>query len=72
MVMFLLGFALYAKPDLKLQSLEYGFDNYTYYIFQLFCFIGLMTEWWVQHYGKYAKEIKKVIDELKKNNKNPS
>jgi hypothetical protein len=28
--------------------------------------IGLLTEWWVRHYyGKYAKEIKKVIDELK-------
>ncbi len=28
--------------------------------------IGLVTEWWVNFfYGKYAKEIKKVIDELK-------
>jgi len=29
-------------------------------------FMGLALEWWVQYfYGKYAKEIKKVIDELK-------
>ena len=28
--------------------------------------MALITEWWVnQFYGKYAKEIKKVIDELK-------
>ena len=28
--------------------------------------IGVLTEWWVSfYYGKYAKEIKKVIDELK-------
>ncbi len=29
-------------------------------------FIGLITEFWVnQHYGKYAKQIRGVIDELK-------
>ncbi|KQB41106.1 hypothetical protein [Flavobacterium aquidurense] len=28
--------------------------------------IGVFTEWWVSfYYGKYAREIKKVIDELK-------
>jgi hypothetical protein len=28
--------------------------------------MGLALEWWVQYfYGKYAKEIRKVIDELK-------
>ncbi len=28
--------------------------------------IALLTEWWVNHfYGKYAKEIRKIIDELK-------
>lgn len=33
-----------------------------------FCilFMGVALEWWVKYfYGKYAKEIKKVIDELK-------
>ena len=29
-------------------------------------FMGIVLEWWVhEFYGKYAKEIKKVIDELK-------
>ena len=29
-------------------------------------FMAIATEWWVNHfYGKYAKEIRKVIDELK-------
>lgn len=29
-------------------------------------FMGIFVEWWVRiYYGKYAKEIKKVIDELK-------
>lgn len=28
--------------------------------------VGFMTEWWVNYfYGKYAKEIRKIIDELK-------
>ena len=28
--------------------------------------VGFITEWWVNYfYGKYAKEIRKVIDELK-------
>ena len=28
-------------------------------------FMGLALEWWVRHfYGKYAKEIKNVLDEL--------
>jgi len=28
--------------------------------------IAFMTEWWVNHfYGKYAKDIRKIIDELK-------
>ena len=29
-------------------------------------YIGFALEWWVHHfYGKYAKEMRKVIDELK-------
>jgi hypothetical protein len=29
-------------------------------------FMAIATEWWVNHfYGKYAKEIRKVIDEIK-------
>ena len=67
MVMFLLGFALYAKPDLKIAELNNTVLITTLIIISsAILFVGLMTEWWVQHYyGKYAKEIKKVIDELK-------
>ena len=67
MVMFLLGFALYAKPDLKITELNNTVLITTLIIISsAILFVGLMTEWWVQHYyGKYAKEIKKVIDELK-------
>ncbi|MBU0942645.1 MAG: hypothetical protein K2Y30_12040 [Flavobacteriaceae bacterium] len=67
MVMFLLGFALYAKPDLKIAELSNSVLITTLIIISsAILFVGLMTEWWVQHYyGKYAKEIKKVIDELK-------
>ena len=67
MVMFLLGFASYAKPDLKIAELNNTVLITTLIIISsAILFVGLMTEWWVQHYyGKYAKEIKKVIDELK-------
>jgi hypothetical protein len=67
MVMFLLGFALFAKPDLKIAELDNTVLITTLIIISsAILFVGLMTEWWVQHYyGKYAKEIKKVIDELK-------
>ena len=67
MVMFLLGFALYAKPALKIAELSNSVLITTLIIISsAILFVGLMTEWWVQHYyGKYAKEIKKVIEELK-------
>ncbi|MBC5840675.1 hypothetical protein H8R23_04590 [Flavobacterium sp. F-380] len=67
MVMFLLGFALYAKPALKIAELSNSVLITTLIIISsAILFVGLMTEWWVQHYyGKYANEIKKVIEELK-------
>jgi hypothetical protein len=72
MVMFLLGFALYAKPDLKLQSLEYGFDNYTYYHFSAILFYWFNDRVVGTALRKICQRDQKVIDELKKNNKNPS
>ena len=48
-----------------------GFTNYQLiglFSVVVFCmlFMGITLEWWVnKFYGKYAKEIKKVIDELK-------
>jgi hypothetical protein len=48
-----------------------GFTNYQLaglFSVVVFCmlFMGIALEWWVhKFYGKYAKEIRKVIDELK-------
>ncbi|MBF4467595.1 hypothetical protein [Flavobacterium sp. LC2016-12] len=48
-----------------------GFTNYQLiglFSVVVFCmlFMGISLEWWVhKFYGKYAKEIRKVIDELK-------
>jgi hypothetical protein len=67
MVLFLLGFAMYSKPDLQLSGLDNSvLISVLVIISATILFIGLVTEWWVEHYyGKYAKEIRKLIDELK-------
>lgn len=68
-VLFVLGF-LYIGFS-KATDLSNGLDN-----FQLVTLLavvaitvlsmGFSLEWWVQHfYGKYAREIRRVIDELK-------
>ena len=70
MVLFLIGYLYteFAKsPDFQVTS----FTNpqlIGLFTIVAFCilFMGLALEWWVhKFYGKYAKEIKKVIDELK-------
>lgn len=67
MVLFLVGFILNLKPDLEIRNISNAvlIPN----LIAIACailFVGIMLEWWVHHYyGKYAKEIKKVIDELK-------
>ena len=68
-VLFVLGI-LFLEVSKK-QDLSTGLSN----LHLVFLFVavgvtilimGLVLEWWVQHfYGKYAKEIRKVIDELK-------
>lgn len=68
-VLFVLGI-LFLEVSKK-QDLSTGLSN----LHLVFLFVavgvtilimGLALEWWVQHfYGKYAKEIRKVIDELK-------
>jgi len=70
MVLFLIGYLYteFAKsPDFQVNN----FTNpqliglFTIVAFSIL-FMGLALEWWVHYfYGKYAKEIKKVIDELK-------
>lgn len=70
MVLFLIGY-LYAEFT---KSPNFQVSNFTnpqligLFVIVAFSilFMGLALEWWVHHfYGKYAKEIKKVIDELK-------
>lgn len=70
LVVYLLGFYFYGLSKTS-GGLNYEFSNAQ--LFGLFAIIvfailsmGISLEWWVQKfYGKYAKEIKKVIDELK-------
>ncbi|WP_394775175.1 hypothetical protein [Flavobacterium sp.] len=70
MILFLIGF-LYSKfaGSSNFQMLSFSNSQlislFSVIIFSIL-FMGLALEWWVHHfYGKYAKEIKKVIDELK-------
>ncbi|WP_338841764.1 hypothetical protein [Flavobacterium ginsenosidimutans] len=70
LVIYLLGFYFYGLSKTS------GLSNFEFSNGQLIGFfaivvftvlsMGISLEWWVQKfYGKYAKEIKKVIDELK-------
>lgn len=69
LVLFVLGF-LYIGFS-KTTDLSNGLDNVQLVTLLAVVAItvlsmGFSLEWWVQHfYGKYAKEIRKVIDELK-------
>lgn len=70
MILFLIGY-LYTEFE---KSPDFQVTNFTnpqligLFAIVAFCILsmGLALEWWVHYfYGKYAKEIKKVIDELK-------
>jgi len=69
-VLFLVGFVFYKNPDaVMVMSGEFKssvlFGLFFAVVFAIL-FMGLALEWWVHFfYGKYAKEIRKVIDELK-------
>jgi len=69
-ILFLLGHAYFKFPqtqNIAIDSLNNGqligiFSAVTISILSM----GLVLEWWVHHfYGKYAKEIQNVIDQLK-------
>lgn len=48
------------------QFTNYHLIGFLSIVFFSMLFMGISLEWWVHHfYGKFAKEIKKVIDELK-------
>lgn len=70
LVIYLLGFYFYGiSKTSNLLSHEFSkgqlFGFFAIVVFTVVS-MGVSLEWWVQKfYGKYAKEIKKVIDELK-------
>lgn len=70
LILYLLGFNYYMFPRIPSFS-DHEFSNgqlIGFFLTVVFVvlFMGISLEWWVhQFYGKYAKEIKKVIDELK-------
>lgn len=70
LILYLVGFYFYAF--LKIPGFfDHEFTSgqlITFFFIVVFCvlFMGISLEWWVhKFYGKYAKEIRKVIDELK-------
>lgn len=70
LILYLIGF-LYLKFSNAPSFLSNDFTNFqlgalfSIVVFTML-FMGIALEWWVKKfYGKYAKEIKKVIDELK-------
>lgn len=67
-ILFLLGFIYYQIPDFfakGLNSTPFLVTTFSIVIFSIL-FMGLALEWWVHFfYGKYAKEIRKVLDELR-------
>ena len=69
-MIYLAGYLIFATPGAT-EILNGNFENeklvLKVIIFMItMLLIGVLTEWWVSfYYGKYAKEIKKVIDELK-------
>ncbi|MNK79440.1 hypothetical protein D3C87_991070 [compost metagenome] len=70
LVVYLLGFYFYGLSKTS-GFLNYEFSNgqllglFAIIVFTILS-MGISLEWWVQKfYGKYAREIKKVIDELK-------
>lgn len=68
LILFLLGFMYYKAPEFfsnGLNSTPFLVTTFSIVIFSIL-FMGLALEWWVHFfYGKYAKEIRKVLDELK-------
>jgi len=69
-ILFLLGHAYYKFPQTQNMPIDVLNNTQLIGIFSAVTIsilsMGLVLEWWVQHfYGKYAKEIRNVIDQLK-------
>lgn len=70
LILYMLGFYYYSfsnVPDFADHEFSHGQLIVFYLIvFFVMLFMAVSLEWWVHNfYGKFAKEIKKVIDELK-------
>ena len=67
-ILYLLGFMYYKNPDFfakGISSTPFLITTFSIVVFSILS-MGLALEWWVHYfYGKYAKEIRKVIDQLK-------
>jgi membrane-bound ClpP family serine protease len=68
LILFLFGIFYYETPEFfnkGLNSTPFLVTTFSIVVFSIL-YMGFALEWWVHHfYGKYAKEIRKVIDELK-------
>jgi hypothetical protein len=70
LILFLLGSTFYNNPKTT-ELLNGNLETKVLVIVMtivIFCilFMAIAAEWWVhKFYGKYAKEIRKVLDELK-------
>lgn len=68
LILFSLGYMHYKVPEFftnELNNIPFLVTTFSIVIFSIL-FMGLALEWWVHFfYGKYAKEIRKVIDQLK-------
>jgi hypothetical protein len=70
LVLFLVGFLYYElskKSEIRIDNLSDSNLGFLFVIVAMsMLLMGLALEWWVHYfYGKYAKEIKNVINELK-------
>jgi membrane-bound ClpP family serine protease len=67
-ILFLLGIFYWQMPEFfknGLNNTAFLVTTFSIVIFSML-YMGFALEWWVHHfYGKYAKEMRKVIDELK-------
>jgi len=69
-VLFFVGFSVHIlseRPDMQISDISNTLLISIFVVISLtILFFGLMAEWWVHfYYGKYAKEIRKILDELK-------
>jgi hypothetical protein len=70
MIIYLAGYLFFKNPEaIKILNGNFESSKIVANVLVLvitILLIGILTEWWVSfYYGRYAKEIKKIIDQLK-------